>query len=408
MTRDEPAKPRVCLLTESFYPIVGGGEVHARQLSEALIERSVPVLVVTQRRPAGVPHREVVGRVPVERVASGGSDRWGKYLMLPTAFLHLIRRRSRYDVIYVCGMRTLGLPALLAGGLLGKPVVLRAESRTEMSGEYALDGAPGWLRPLVTAALGLRNMLYLRAAAFVSISDDLTAEFVDSGVPEERITTILNGVDTSVFRPAAPGESAELRARIGLPDDALIVVYTGKLNRGKGLEMLLRAWARLTDGGATDMHLVLVGGGANQFLSCESELRDHVRSAGLGSVVTFTGYVTGVADYLRAADVFTLPSDSEALPISLLEALACALPAVVTETGGMPEVVRDGVEGRLVAVGNEDGLIQALEELLTDPVKRQEMGAAGRRTVEQRFAIGAVAEAHEHLFRNVIESGETG
>lgn len=408
MTRDEPAKARVCLLTESFYPIVGGGEVHARQLSEALIERGVPVLVVTQRRPPGVVRRETLGRVPVERVASGGGDRWGKYLMLPSAFLRLLRRRDRYDVIYVCGMRTLGLPALLAGGLLGKPVVLRAESRTEMSGTYALDGAPAWLRPLIAAALALRNRLYRRAAAFVSISDDLTAEFVTSGVPEERITTILNGVDTSVFRPAAPGESAELRARLGLPNDAVIVVYTGKLNRGKGLEMLLRVWARLTGGDTAAAHLVLVGGGANQFLSCEAELRAYVQAAGLSSVVTFTGYVTEVGDYLRAADILTLPSDSEALPISLLEALACGLPAVVTETGGMPEVVRDGVEGRLVPVGDEDGLIRALEELLTDEAKRRKMGVVGRRTIEQRFAIGAVADAHERLFRRVLESGEAG
>jgi len=407
MTRDEPAKPRVCLLTESFHPIVGGGEVHARQLSEALIERGIPVLVVTQRRPRGVVRRETVGRIPVERVASGGGDRWGKYLMLPSSLLRLVRRRGRYDVIYVCGMRTLGLPALLAGGLLGKPVVLRAESRTEMSGAYALDGSPGWLRPLVAAALGLRNRLYGRAAAFVSISDDLTAEFVGSGAPEERITTILNGVDTSVFRPAAPGESTELRARLGLPNDAVIVVYTGKLNRGKGLEMLLRVWARLSGGGTVAAHLVLVGGGANQFLSCEPELRAYVQ-AGLSSVVTFTGYVTEVAEYLRAADIFTLPSDSEALPISLLEALACGLPAVVTETGGMPEVVHDGVEGRLVPVGDENGLNRALEELLSDEAKRREMGAAGRRTVERRFAIGAVAEAHERLFRRVLESGEPG
>ncbi|HSM09731.1 MAG TPA: glycosyltransferase family 4 protein, partial [Gemmatimonadota bacterium] len=317
-------------------------------------------------------------------------------------------RRDRYDVIYVCGMRTLGLPALLAGRLLGKPVVLRAESRTEMSGGYALDGAPAWLRPLIGAALVLRNRFYRFAAAFVSISDDLKAEFVSSGVPEERITKIYNGIDTSVFRPAVPGESAELRARLGLPNGAMIVVYTGKLNRGKGLEMLLRAWARLTDDGGIAAHLVLVGGGANQFLSCEAELRDYVRTAGLSSLVTFTGYVTEVADYLRAADIFTLPSDSEALGISLIEALACGLPAVVTESGGMPEIVRDGVEGRLVPVGDEDGLIRALDKLLTDEAKRREMGAAGRRTVEQRFAIGTVAEAHEYLFRHVLESGKAG
>jgi glycosyltransferase involved in cell wall biosynthesis len=390
--------PRICLLTESFHPRIGGGEAHARLLSAELVARGVPVFVLTQRRERAWPQREQVDGVPVHRVGPPGFPRLGKFLMVPAALWQLLRRRRDYQVVYVCGLRTLGPVAVLAARLSGARCVVRAESCDELAGEGTLAAAPaGLARRTASALLGLRNALILRADRFLSISRVITREFLDCGVPPERLVAIPNGIDVSRFAPAAPGETAALRARLGLPE-GFLCVYTGKLNRGKGLEMLLRAWRRL---GARHphLHLALVGSGAGQFLSCEGELKGFVRDHGLASSVTFTGAVGNVEDYLKAADLFVLPSDSEALPLALIEAMACALPVIATRVGGIPDVVDDGVDGRLIEAGDEARLEAALEQLLADPAARAALARAARAKAEAGFSIATIAAAHERLFR---------
>jgi glycosyltransferase involved in cell wall biosynthesis len=391
--------PRICLLTESFHPRIGGGETHARLLSAALLARGLPVFVLTQRRERGWPRHDRVDGVAVRRVGPPGFPRLGKFLMLPAALLQLLRRRRDYEVIYVCGLRTLAPVAVLAARLSGARCVVRAESCDELAAADTLAATPeGLARRTVRALLGLRNALILRADRFLSISRAITREFLECGVPPERLVAIPNGVDVARFTPPKPGEAAALRARLGLPADGFLWVYTGKLNRGKGLEMLLRAWQRLASRHPR-LHLVLVGSGAGQFLSCEAALRRFVTDHGLASRVTFTGAVANVEDYLRAADLFVLPSDSEALPMALIEAMACGLPVVATRVGGIPDVVEDGVDGRLIAAGDEAVLAAAIEGLLADPAARAALARAARAKAETGFSITAVAAAHERLFR---------
>lgn len=390
--------PRICLLTESFHPRIGGGETHARLLSATLVERGLPVFVLTQRQLRAWPRRDRVDGVPVRRVGPPGFPRLGKFLMMPGALVQLLRRRRDYDVIYVCGLRTLGPVAVVAARLTGARCVVRAESCDELAGAAILAAArPGLARRVAGTLLGLRNALILRADRFLSISRAITREFLDCGVPPERVVAITNGIDGARFAPAAPGERAALRARLGLPA-GFLCVYTGKLNRGKGLELLLRAWQRLA-ARHRHLHLVLVGSGAGQFLSCEEELRRFVRDHDLAASVTFTGAVGNVEDYLKAADLFVLPSDSESLGIALIEAMACGLPAIATRVGGIPDVVEDGIDGRLIEAGDEAGLAAAIEHLLADPAARAALARAARAKAEAGFSIATVAAAHERLFR---------
>jgi glycosyltransferase involved in cell wall biosynthesis len=372
--------PKICLLTESFYPKIGGGEAHARLLSATLVRR----------------------RVPVRRVGVPGSARWGKFLMVPAALLSLLYRRRDYDIIYACGLRTLGPVAVLVSWLTGCRCVVRAESCEELSGADTLPKfRRGMMRRTAAFLLAMRNALMQRADRFLSISSAIRREFLECGVPPERIVSIKNGIDTTRFSPVSPSERTALRRRLGLPD-GLLCTYTGKLNRMKGLEMLLRAWRRLL-ARHPEFHLVLVGSGANQFLSCEDELRAFVREIGLERSVTFTGAVSNVHEYLLASDLFVFPSESEALPISLVEAMACGLPVVATRVGGIPDVVDDGVDGRLIEVGDEDGLVSAVEILSENPGTRAQFGRAARAKTVAAFGIDAVAEAHERLFRSLNE-----
>jgi glycosyltransferase involved in cell wall biosynthesis len=394
--------PRLCLLIESFHPKFGGGETHARLLSATLVRRGLPVFVLTQRQGRSWPRTDEVDGVPVHRVGVPGFKRFGKFLMMPGALLHLLRHRRDYDIIYVCGLRTLGPVAALVSLATGCRLVLRAEARDELAAAEALGKIPsGLTRRIATSMLALRNALMRRADRFLSISQVIREEYLAAGVPAERIASIANGIDVRRFAPATPAERFPLRERLGLPDGVLCT-YTGKLNRMKGLEMLLRAWCRLS-ASYPQLHLVLVGSGANQFLSCEVELRAFVRDKGLERSVTFTGAVANVDAYLKASDLFVFPSETEALPISLIEALASGLAIVASTAGGIPDIVDDGVTGLLIEVGDEAGLVAAIERLVQRPELGAQLGRAARAKAVELFSIEAVADAHERLFRALLD-----
>jgi glycosyltransferase involved in cell wall biosynthesis len=391
---------RVLFLTESFHPILGGGEKHIRALGTALVAAGVPATVVTRQAEASWPTEETIDGVRVLRVPPAGPGRTGKYYMVPAALRALWRERKSFDVLVVRGTRVLGLPGLLSGRLLGKGVVLQAEINGEMSGEAYTWGtrfAKGFVAGLVRGGVALRNLLMRDADGFVAMSRAIRDELQAAGVDRERIAHIAHGVDTARYRPAGVVEKVSLRARLGLPAEAHIICYTGRLLRGKGLEVLVDAFARLAARNPR-AHLLLVGSGEGQALSVESDLRLRVERGGLFARVSFAGRVDAVEDYLRASDVFAFPSIYEALGISLIEAAACGLPAVGSRTGGIVDVIQDGVSGLLVEPGDVDALAAALDRLLTDEVLREGMGQEAVKIASLRFDFASTVVRYRALF----------
>ena len=404
--------PRICLLTNSFYPIIGGGETHALLLCREWLKRGVSVSVLTRRTTPDLRREENLEGLMIRRLPPSGFRRFGKYLMTIPTYFELLQRRNDYDLVYVCGLRVAGIPAVLAAKRLGKACVLRAESRGEYSGDFiwnspdpAIRGTS--LKPLIRAYLKWRNKLLLKASAFVSISQDVQAEYLKEGIPESKNHLIYNGIDSSRFEPADAGLREKLRQELGLPSDKKLFVFSGKLNKGKGLEMLLRVWQKVATE-RNDCHLVLVGGGGAQFLSCEQDLRDFVEKANLQQKVTFAGFQTEMHKYLQAADFFVFPSENEALSISLLEALSCELPCLASDISGNRDIVEDGKNGRLLPVNGEQSWLDAIRDALGEPAKYALLGKAGRAVVMERFSIARAADQHLDLFRSLVPGTGAG
>ncbi len=398
-----PRPLRVLFLTESFHPVLGGGETHIRDLGRRLVASGWQATVLTRRGDAAWPREESLDDIRVRRVPPTGPGRVGKYLMAPGALAVLLREGRRFDLLVVRGTRVLGLPGLLAGRVLGKPVIMQAEVNGEMSGEIYTWGTP-LDRPLSRRVVGTltkaRNVFMRDADAFVAMSRRIAAELSQAGVPKEKVRFIPHGVDTRRFRPATVEEKAGRRRDLGLPASAVIVVYTGRLLRGKGLTTLLQAFATQASRNPS-LHLLLVGSGEGQSLSVEDELRLRTRQQGLDSRVTFTGRVADVTPYLGASDVFALPSVFEALGLSLVEAAACGLPCLGSRTGGIVDVIEDGVSGFLLDPGNQGELAEKLAVLTADPGRRQSMGRSGRSLVEQRFDVEDGMTRYRALFAEV-------
>jgi glycosyltransferase involved in cell wall biosynthesis len=268
----------------------------------------------------------------------------------------------------------------------------------EMTGEVytwgtALD------RPLprraIRTVVAARNRILRDADAFVAMSRLIRDEIVACGVAPERVRHIPHGVDTDRFRPADPAERQELRRRLGLPPDGLIVIFTGRLLRGKGVESLLDAFQE------PRAHLLIVGSGGGQALSVEDAIRERIARGDLPGRVIMTGRVDNVEDYLRASDIFAFPSVFEGLGLSLIEAQACGLACVASRTGGIVDVIEDGTNGVLVNPGQANELAAALGALLSSDERRIAMGAAARKSALDHFDVQDSLDRYRALFREI-------
>ncbi|MBN1207361.1 MAG: glycosyltransferase family 4 protein [Myxococcaceae bacterium] len=382
---------RIAMLTAVFPPSVGGIQTHTLRLSQRLVKRGAHVVVLT-RHHRGLPRRELLEGVEVLRLGLGDAPREvATATYVAESLRELAARRGELDVMHAHQLLSPTTVGLLARVSLGLPLVINPHA-CGPQGDVRLLRDARWL------AGGWRLAAARRwADAFVSISEPIHEELRTAGIEETRLWRVSNGVDLDAFRPASAEERAALRARRGLPAGPL-VTYSGRLSLEKGVEVLLEAWAFLVRQ-RPDATLVLLGQGPE-----EARLHQQVARLGLGRSVHLPGAVPDVASWLRASDAFALPSRTEGLPVALLEAMACALPSVATRVGGTPEVLEEGVHGRLVPPEAPSALAEALLEAL-EPSTGSRWGAAARERAAGRFSLDAVADRLLRLYDGLPHGG---
>jgi glycosyltransferase involved in cell wall biosynthesis len=383
---------RVALLTPFYHPVLGGSEMAAGRLAAFLTQRGHEVFVITKRTDASLPALDRVDGVPIERVGTAGPRRgFGKWTIIPWAFAALWRRRAAYDVICVIDYRGIGLAAILAGKLLGRPVVIQAQTEGVLS-------CDNWAPALATLRLSPRGRLaralswplrraYGAADAMVCISRAIQAESVSEGMPAGRVHYLPNTVDTERFHPAAPGERERLRVELGWPIAGLVALFVGRLSREKGIVDLLHAWERVT----APSLLVVVGPDMPGHPWDEgSRVRALAATPALAGRVRLAGASRDTAPLYRASDLAVIPSHWESFGISAVEAMASGLPVVASAVGGLTDYVVDGENGRLVPPHDTAALAAAIDDLAGDEALRARLGAAARHTAarfDQRLVL---------------------
>lgn len=243
----------------------------------------------------------------------------------------------------------------------------------------------------------LRRAASRLADAFVIVSPDLeTAARNAESAPEGKIELIENGIDAHRFHPD-PTLRAKVRAELGLEIGEFVVGTAARLAPEKDQAMLLAAVTPLLrDGGA---RFVLAGDGPER-----QRLEALASDLGVADRVLFLGMVTDIARVFTAFDVFALSSTREALPVSILEAMATGIPVVATAVGGVPSVVDDGETGLLVPAGDEIAMNEALESLRRDPRKARAMGDRGREVAMQRFSLEKTQAAYADLYHRLLDA----
>lgn len=205
--------------------------------------------------------------------------------------------------------------------------------------------------------------------------------------PRSPGTVVYNGIDVTRFRPA-PLREERWKEQAGIPADAIVVGQVGALVPNKRADFLISAFSSLLQQSRQNFHLCLVGTGP-----MEADLRRLVDRLGIARNVTLTGYVDDVLPYYQHIfDINVLASRAEGLGISVIEGAACGLPAVVTNSTGLPETVIDGKTGLLFDLDNAEGLRGHLLRLAESPSLRASMGRAGRTLAEKRFTTTSYDE----------------
>lgn len=212
----------------------------------------------------------------------------------------------------------------------------------------------------------------------------------DVGVASRRMTMIYNGID--IERYARPTGVAALRAALGIASGAPVIGTVGSLYPVKGQIYLLQAMARIAAEVPAAVCLIAGRGELRERLEGEAA------ALGVADRVKFLGYRTDVPDLLGVLDVFALPSLSEGLPLSLLEAQAAGKPVVASQVGGSPEVVEEGDNGFLVPPRRAELLADGITRLLCDRPLARAMGERGRDRVRRVFSLDAMGRAYLDVF----------
>ena len=358
--------------------MVGGAERHVTTLLPRLDPQRFAPSVVCIGDEGGLYADLVAAGVPARALHLGGKLQAGRAVAALTAIL----RDERPDVVVVRGYNaeTLGRIAARVAGV--EHAVMWVHNIGDPTPRSAL-------RRIVDRALTRWTSAYFGVAEAQRryLVDDL-------GYPDDRIRIIHNGVDPAAFDT---GTDSSALAEFGWSTGDPVVAIVAELSPIKDHATLLRA-ARIVVDDIPSARFLVIGDGA-----CRTELEALRTELGLESNVHFTGVRRDVGRLLRAVDVFTLSSVTvECFSIALLEAMACARPAVCTAVGGIPEMVEDGLTGYLVPPRSPYQLAARLASLLSRPDAARRMGLAGRRRVVAEFSLDRSVDLAQRAFEDVV------
>lgn len=250
---------------------------------------------------------------------------------------------------------------------------------------------------ILTPAQRRVQKLVCRMADCVLVNAEAIREtLIAQGYDAAKIVVIRNGIVLSRYRRSEQGQ--RIRRELGIPAESPIIIMFSRLNRMKGAEYFLEAAgsvARI----CPNARYLIVGDGANR-----RDLEQRAASLGLKERVSFTGFRTDVPDLLAESAISVLPSLSEGLSNSLLEAMAAGIPVIATKVGGNPEIIEDGVSGLLIPPRDADSLAEAMSELLRNPTRAHIMGEAGFRRVAELFSVERSVAQVEDLYCKLVET----
>lgn len=347
-----------------------GGQGQVRLLMMGLVEKGVEVTLAAP--PDGELARRTAGLGIAHRAFSTGA---GGLIALRRALA-----AGPFDIVHSHAARAHGAVAIARVGLTPRPCHV-------VSRRVDFEVARGFVS----------RWKYRRGAdAYIAISEGVRRVLLDGGIPAQRVRIVHSGIDLSKFDGLRPREV--VRGELGLDARTVAIGNVAALAPHKAQSDLLRAAARVLTR-RDDVRFFVVGEGA-----LRADLEALARELGIASRVVFTGFRTDALDLLRAFDLFVMSSYLEGLGTSIMDAQALGIPVVATRTGGIPELVDDGVTGLLVPPRNPEALAEAILRFLGDGRLRSACAEAARvrsSRYDYRTMVYKTLDAYRLMCENV-------
>lgn len=371
---------------------VGGPALHVSYLSEGLDQIGYRTLLVAGRVGAGEGSMEYAAR-----------ERGIEPIYVPSLQREISPLVDSLAVARVLGLIREFRPHVLhthtaKAGAVGRVAAILAGRDRPQAVVHTFHGhvLRGYFGPTKTEAFRRLERSLARASdALVAVSPEVRDDLVRLGVaPASKISVIRLGLDLE-GRVAALGDArGQLRSEAGIPPDALVIGWLGRMTEIKRVDDLLRAFAEASP----TAHLLLAGDGP-----LRRSLEELARTLGIASRTHFVGFRSDVAAVYAASDIIALTSANEGTPVTVIEALAAGRPVVSTNVGGVADVVADGRSGLLVPRGDVSATAAALRRLAEDDELRDEFAGAARADVAQRYSISRLVDDVDRLYRELLE-----
>ncbi|MEB2528885.1 glycosyltransferase family 4 protein [Kocuria rosea] len=367
------SRPVVVVVAEAT-PMRGGIATFAETISaDPLLAQNFDVELLNTGR---VATREG-GKFNLQNVKFAVADVW-----------HVYRASQRSDIVHLQLVANSGWSSLRAAALNIAASLGRAKLIAHVHSGVGNAGLPWYASYGPLDRLALRTLRLANMVCTVSNTGTLTMREFAGRTPVE---TVDNAVDVDAF----PVTRAD-----GEPPT---VLFIGLICHRKGLVELARASRVLHERGVVDWNLILVGGQGPTPESEYNEIIAEFESAGLSESLVGPEYGEQIKTRLNQADIFVMPGYLEGQPMAIIEAMASGLPVVAYAAGGVPDMIRDGIEGRLVAPGDSDALADALGDVIVDRTARLRMAEASRRRAEDQHDLKRLSARLTEIYRTVLD-----
>lgn len=306
--------------------------------------------------------------------------------------LHISNAASLFSLVTVPLAKLLKKPVVIEMVLLGSDDPLKLNERSMHPEQQIFPHRP------------LKYSLFLQADAYVSISPALSEAYRQAGLTDAKLFEIPYGVDVKKFKPPTPQEKRVLRYQLGLDEEQVIILFVGVINERKGVRRLLAAFREVASS-HSEAQLLVLGPSLLPDADYLQSVRKSIDAWDLsGRVMLVDELVDNVHDYMRAADIFCLPTRREGFGMVIIEAMAAGLPVVVSRLEGVTtEIIRSDREGILVPVGDTARLAEALTELIGDNMLRSKLGQAARRKVLSEYVLETYSRRWLSLYNRIID-----
>jgi len=400
---------RIVILIDRYWPLLGGAPNNIHELGQRLSSMGFRVTVLTRRLFLKVAKHEVIDDIGIRRFGYFPVRIVSKLLCFISVTWYLLRHRREYDLVLCvpCDEFTDLLPAYFASLITKKPYVMR------MTGFPNFDIMPSSPTKSPTEAVRKLclslfpwNSAVKQAAAVVAQSEVLREAAIRHQVA--RCEVIPNGIRTERFKVSNNEERLSLRQHLGLPTDKVIVINTGRYDIQKNQITLIKAGERIEQNlGPGKMYILILGATEGGHVdSNETDLKRYVATRNLSMLTRFVDDALNVEDYLRASDIFVLPTYyPEGMSNSLLEAMSCGLPAVCSDIPQVKCTFPDE-SGLFFPAMDIETLAGHLMKLIDSRELRESYGDSLAAFARKQYSNTRLAQQYADLFYQIVTSNK--